>query len=92
MCEGQSCECSKEELETWEKHAKKYTWADEHDQLLTCVWNLPGCCLVFFHCPSHHLPTFWALSALGDGAGGPLEADLSICNSWAWGLHMGNLC
>lgn len=55
MSEGQSCECSKEELKTWEKRVKIYTWADECDQLLTCVWNLPGCYLSFFHCPSHRL-------------------------------------
>lgn len=67
VSEGQSCECSKEELETWEKRAKIHARVDEHDQLLTCVWNLQGCYLVFFHCPSHHLPPFWALSALGDG-------------------------
>lgn len=67
VSEGQSCECSKEELETWEKCVKIYTWADERDQLLTCVWNLPGCYLVCFDCPSHHLPPSWVLSALGDG-------------------------
>lgn len=27
MSEGQSCECSKEELETWEQRVKIHLWA-----------------------------------------------------------------
>lgn len=45
---------------TWEKCEKIDTWADEHGQLLTSASHLLACYLVFFHCPSHHLPPFWA--------------------------------
>lgn len=45
---------------TWEKCEKIDTWADEHGQLLTSASHLLGCYLVFLHCPSHHLPPFWA--------------------------------